>query len=153
MNALKFQQALVEAYIRKPGDIHEAAWLKKDEGHVMLMLKGVVCVFMPEKDTVLNLAKLPTVPQFTPVLKNALRTGVLGNQLTPTEEYRFGPGNRKIRIYQGRTWRIGIDQGLLKYFDMATVRFYQQEEKGPILINEKSRGFEESVGLVYPCRI
>jgi hypothetical protein len=48
---------------------------------------------------------------------------------------------------------MSIDQSLLKYFDAATLRLYQLEDKGGILITEKTKGFEEPVGIVMPYRI
>lgn len=151
MNALKFQQDALTAYMRKPDDKRTVCWAKEGE-HVLLILHAAVGLLLKLDDMVLDTKKLNDVTGFDGV-QRAKRSWVEGNLLTPTEEYRLCPGNKKIRIYQARAWRTGIDQSLLKYFDLATMKLYQQEEKGIILITEKGKGFEDVVGIVLPCRI
>lgn len=154
MNALKFQQDVLTAYMRSTTDTkRESSWVRKDDGHVVLFLNAHVGAFVRDEDLVLNPAKLNEVQGFAPVVQETLRYWVEGNLLTPTEEYRFQAGNKKIRIYKARAWQTGIDQSLLKYFDLAAVRLYQQKEYGIILITEKTKGFEEPVGIVLPVRL
>ena len=152
MNALKFQQDLLTAHLRGTNK-RGAAWLEKDTDHVVLFLNGSVAVFFQKEDVALDLTKLLHVPSVKPTVDQAVRSWVPDNQLQPTETYRFYPGNKKVRIYQARAWQTGIDQGLLKYFDLATMKLYQLEDKGMILITEKTKGFEEPVGVVLPCKI
>lgn len=152
MNALKFQQDLLTAHLRDTNK-RGAAWLEKDTDHVVLFLNSVVAVFFQKADIALDLTKLLHVPSVKPVVDKTVRSWVEDNLLTPTEEYRVQPGNKKVRIYQARAWRTGIDQSLLKYFDLATMKLYQLEDRGAILITEKTKGFEEPVGIVMPCKI
>ena len=154
MNALKFQQDILTAYMKDTDRrAKSATWLEKDTDHVVLFLNSVVAVFLRKEDVVLDLSKLLHVPSVKPVIDNAMRSRVGNNRLTPTDEYRISSGNKRTRLYQARGWRTGIDQSLLKYFDLATMRLYQLEDRGAILVTEKGNGFEEPVGIVMPCHI
>lgn len=154
MNALKFQQDALTAYMRNIGkDAKSVAWLEKDTDHVVIFLDKVVAVFFSKEDVALDLSKLVSVPSVKPMVNKAMTSMVKDNLLKPTDEYRIMPGNKKVRIYQARAWRTGIDQSLLKYFDPFTLRLYQMEDKGVILVTEKNGANEEPVGIVMPFRI
>lgn len=160
MNALKFQQDTLAAYMKNTSS-KSVAWLEKDTDHVVLFLNPAISVnpgpavalFLHKADVVLDLSKMVSVPSAKSLADKAVVSKVEGNLLTPTEEYRIGSGNKKVRIYQARAWRTGIDQSLLKYFDLATMRLYQMEDRGAILITEKGNSAEVPVGIVMPCRI
>lgn len=154
MNVLKFQQEVLKAYMLTP-DSKSACWTRKGEDHLMLILNRNVGIFLSNDAMVLNPTKIPEIPAESgaKIIDPAMKSWVEGNLLEPTEEYRFTSGNKKIRIYKARAWQTGIDQSLLKYFDTPTMRLYQLEERGVILITEKTKGFEEAVGVVLPVRL
>lgn len=155
MNALKFQQDALTVHMRKGDkDDKSVVWLEKDTDHVVLFLNRAVAAFFCKEDVALDLSKLVSVQSVKSMVDKTEASMVKDNLLKPTEEYRvMQPGNKKVRIYQGRAWRTGIDQSLLKYFDSFTMRLYQMEDKGTILITEKNGANEEPVGIVMPVRI
>jgi hypothetical protein len=141
MNALKFQQDALKARMTESDDKRTVCWVRKCSTQVALFLHGHVCAFIPDEYLILDTAKLEEVPSALRFVESAKRAWTEDNLLTPTEDYRFTSGNKKIRIYKARAWQMGIDQSLLKYFDAATMRLYQLEDKGGILITEKTKGF------------
>ena len=154
MNALKFQQEVLKTYVLKP-DNKSACWTRKGKDQVALFLNRHVGIFLPNEEMMLDPAKIPEIPAESgaKIVDPVLRIGVEAHRLEPTEEYRFTSGNKKIRIYKARAWQTGIDQSLLKYFDPFTMRLYQVKEYDVILITEKTKGYEDPVGLVLPVHI
>lgn len=151
MNALKFQKAALDAYMKKR-DKRSACYLKMNDKEILLILSNCVGAILRHDEFMLDAKKLEDTTGFKG-FEQALRGWVPDNQLKPTEEYRFQAGNKKVRIYQARAWKTGIDQSLLQYFDLNTMRLYQMEDKGVILITEKSGAAEVAVGIVSPYRI
>lgn len=153
MNALKFQQDALTAHMRDPDRAQAACWCRKDNNHMALFINGHVCAFLPNAEMMLDPAKIKEVPGAVSFVEAAMHAWNTNNLLVPTEEYRMQAGNHKVRIYKARAWQTGIDQGLLKYFDNPALRLYQMVENKGILITEKTKGFEEPVGIVMPCRV
>lgn len=151
MNALKFQKTVLEARMKHP-DAELGCWSREKDGSILLILRPAVGMILKPDELMLDTNKLRDVTGYKG-FKTALRAWVPDNQLKPTEDYRFTSGNKKIRIYQARDWRTGIDQSLLQYFDLNTVKLYQMRDKECILVTEKSGTAEVAVGIVLPVRL
>ena len=152
MNHLKFQQDFLTE--RAKGSVERnTVWCKKCDTAVALCLNAFVMVFVDNKDVLIDLSKFQRADGMERIIQRARTSNVEANLLTPTDEYRLYSRNRKVRMYNARAWRTGIDQTLLKYFDGATMKLYQLEENGTILITERGKGFEEAVGIVLPINL
>ena len=153
MNHLKFQQDTLKELIVGNAD-RRVVWCTYSTDQVAVCLNKFVVVIMNREDVRLDLSKIEEMAGLKDIVTRAVRSALTDNLLKPTDEYRLFTRNRKARIYNGRAWRTAIDQDLLKYFDSATMKLYQLEENGAILVTEKTtRGFEEAVGVVLPINL
>ena len=152
MNTLKIQQDLLAAAMRSRGadSTGSVRWQNDPHGRgICLFHRAYVGYFIQPRDLYLNLTMLPTFDKPLPYGFACLEV----NRIKPTSEVQLFPNNRKVRVFQGGKGRTGIDQALLRHFDKETMKLYQLEPQGPILVVERQHAEDITVGIVMPCRI
>jgi hypothetical protein len=153
MNALKAQQDLLASALRArdvDNTLRAVCWQEDPHGRgVCLFHRGVVGYFIQRDDLLIDTRKLPCFDKPLPYGF----AGIKDNLLTPTDEVRLMPEARKVRIYNGRNGRTGIDQALLKHFELSSMKLYQLKPHGPILVVERQSFGDITVGIVMPYRI